>query len=65
MCSAGWSEKQKFAIRVRLLDDYLGGYRFNFYFIDENRVALLSSGGGEAFGKEYNGYGEGFYAENH
>lgn len=57
--SAGWSEKQKFSIAVRILDDYLGGFRFYFYFIDEDHVAFRSNGGGEVFGQEYNGYTEG------
>lgn len=59
--SAGWLEERKFRIVARILDDYLGGFRFTFYFVDEDKVAFLSTGGGENFGKEYRGYAEGSY----
>lgn len=59
--SAGWQEKRKFHIVARILDDYLGSFRFTFCFVEEDKLAFLSSGGGENYGKEYNGYAEGNY----
>ena len=62
--SAGWSEPNKFYISARIIDEYLGGFHFHFYFVDEDHVVFLSHGGGEAFGSEYHGYAEGFYEKD-
>ena len=62
--SAGWCEPNKFYISARIIDEYLGGFHFHFYFASENHVVFLSHGGGEAFGSEYHGYAEGFYEKD-
>ena len=57
--SAGWQEEKKFLIVAKVLEDYLGAFRFNFYFVGEDKLAFLSDGDGENYGSDYKGYAEG------
>ena len=57
-CSARWCEKQKFQIKVQIIDKYFGNGCWTFSFKD-NRVMISMTKTAEAFMNEYTGIASG------
>ena len=57
--SAGWLSETKLGIVTQIIDEYFGRVYMQFSFKEENEIAMLWRGDGEAFLYEYNGYAEG------
>jgi len=58
--SGAWTEKQKFKIKVQIIDKYFASLAITFGFKDETRVGIRMVPVAEAFLREYSGYANGY-----